>query len=150
MATEITREEWLEETERLCPSDRAFDAYVALEEEICENTDLEVSYTSVSRGKSDYATFSAFAGKCLVSQMYKGQCQLNFRWKGTMVGLSEEGKETLEAAYEKFRISLNGKEGKGWETVKVLRLGEAHVQEAVVELAGEVVAVVNECTAGAK
>ena len=148
--TKITREQWLEETERLCPSDRAYDAYVALEEEICQNTDLDVTYMSVSRGKSDYATFSAFAGKCAVTQMYKGQCQLNWRWKGTMPGLTEEGKTKLEEVYEEFRITLDGKEGKGWETVKVLRLGEDKVRDAVIKLSAELVKVVAACTAEAK
>ncbi len=146
MPTEITREQWLEETERLCPSDRAYDAYVELEEQICENTDLDVSYMSVSRGKSDYATFSAFIGKCAVAQMYKGQCQLNWRWKGTMPGLTEEGNSRLEEAYETFRTTLNGVEGKGWETVKVLRLGEDNVRDAVLALSTEIVEVVNACT----
>jgi len=123
---------------------------VALEEEICENTDLDVSYMSVSRGKSDYATFSAFIGKCAVTQMYKGQCQLNWRWKGTMPGLTEEANESLIAAYEEFRTTLNGVEGKGWETVKVLRLGEDEVKEAVLKLSAEIVGIVKACTADAK
>ena len=148
--TEITREQWLEETERLCPSDRAYDAYVALEEVICADTDLDVSYMSVSRGKSDYCTFSAFIGKCAVSQMYKGQCQLNWRWKGTMPGLTEEANDNLVEAFEEFRTTLNGVEGKGWETVKVLRLGEVNVQEAVVKLSEKIVAIVKACTADAK
>lgn len=150
MATEITREQWLEETERLCPSDQAYDAYVAVEEEIVENTDLDVSYMSVSRGKSDYCTFSAFKGKFAVTQMYKGQCQLNWRWKGKMPGLTEEKEEEVVAAFEEFRTTLNGKEGKGWETVKVLRLGEDTVKEAVVKLSAVLVDAVASCTADAK
>jgi len=117
--TEITREQWIEETERLCPSDRAFDAYVALEEVMCADTDLDVSYMSVSRGKSDYCTFSA-------------------------------ANESLIEAFEEFRTTLNGVEGKGWETVKVLRLGEETVQEAVVKLAEKIVPIVKACTADAK
>lgn len=140
--TEITREQWVQETERLCPSDRAFDAYVALEQEIVEQTDLDISYMSVSRGKSDYATFAASAGKCAVAQMYKGQCQLNWRWKGTMAGLSDEAKDQIDVAYETFRSTLDGKEDKGWETVKVLRLGEENVKDAVIKVAQELVQVV--------
>lgn len=140
--TEITREQWVQETERLCPSDRAFDAYVALEQEIVEQTDLDISYMSVSRGKSDYATFAASAGKCAVAQMYKGQCQLNWRWKGTMAGLTDEAKEEIDVAYENFRSTLDGKEDKGWETVKVLRLGEDNVKDAVIKVAQDLVQVV--------
>ena len=51
MATEITREEWDRETERLCPSGQAYSAYLALEQFIVEDTDLSVTYESVSRGK---------------------------------------------------------------------------------------------------
>ena len=144
MAEEITREQWVQETARLCPSDRAFDAYVALEQTIVNETDLEVSYTMVSRGKSDYATFSAGAGKCAVSQMYKGQCQLNWRWKGKYTGVSEEGISQLEAAFEKFRETLDGVEGKGWETVKVLRLGEEVVHEAVKTVADDLTTILSD------
>lgn len=140
--TEITREQWVQETERLCPSDRAYDAYVALEEEIVEHTDLDITYLSVSRGKSDYATFAGSAGKCAVVQMYKGQCQLNWRWKGTMAGLTDEAKEQIDNAYETFRSTLDGKEDKGWETVKVLRLGEENVRDAVIKVSEELVGVV--------
>ncbi len=44
--------------------------------------------------------------------------------------------------YEEFRETLSGKEGKGWETVKVLRLGEENVQEAVKKLADGLTAIV--------
>ena len=144
--TEITREQWVEETERLCPSDQAFEAYVALEEEIVKQTDLDISYLSVSRGKSDYATFAASAGKFAVTQMYKGQCQLNWRYKGTMSGLTEEAREEVDSAYENFRSTLEGKEDKGWETVKVLRLGEEAVKDAVVKVAEDLVGVIKKYT----
>ena len=32
---DVTREDWVQETERLCPSSLAFNAYVELEEMIC-------------------------------------------------------------------------------------------------------------------
>jgi hypothetical protein len=142
-ATEITREQWERETERLCPSGQAFNAYVGLEQFIVENTSLKCTYTSVTRGKSDYATFYASAGDhCAVIQVYKGQCQLNWRRKPKISGLDEEGHERAHEIYEEFRMSLNGKEGKGWETVKVLRLGEDEVQEAVKKLADDLTSVV--------
>ena len=43
---DITREDWVQETERLCPSSLAFNAYVELEEMIVADTDL-ASPTSV-------------------------------------------------------------------------------------------------------
>ena len=142
MASEITREEWDRETERLCPSGQAYSAYVALEQFIVEDTDLTVTYESVPRGKSDYATFHAFTGDCSVAQVYKGQCQLNWKLKSKTSGLTEEQRELITEAYEVFRTKLEGKEGKGWETVKVLRLGEDNVQEAVKTIAGELCEIV--------
>ena len=136
-AIEITREDWARETERLCPSGLAYSAYVALEQFIVDNTDLNVTYESVQRGKSAYATFHATAGpKLSIAQVYKGQCQLNWKVKPKIAGLSEEEKEKVDLAFEEFRESLEGKEGKGWETVKVLRLGEDNVLEAVKKVAG--------------
>lgn len=138
MATDITREQWAQETERLCPSGLAYSAYTELEQFIVEETDLNVTYQSVSRGKSDYATFHATAGdKLSVAQVYKGQCQLNWKVKPKITGLSSEEQEKVHQAYEEFRETLNGKEGKGWETVKILRLGEENVQEAVKKVAEE-------------
>ena len=143
MATEITREQWERETERLCPSARAFNAYVELEQFIVENTALKCTYTSVTRGKSDYATFYASAGdSCSVIQVYKGQCQLNWRMKPKIAGLNEEEREQAHSVYESFRTSLDGKEGKGWETVKVLRLGEETVHDAVKKLADDLTDIV--------
>jgi len=143
MSVEITREQWERETERLCPSAQAFNAYLALEQFIAENTDLKYTYNSVTRGKSDYATFHGTAGeKCSVIQVYKGQCQLNWRWKPKIAGLSEEERGRVDEVYEEFRASLEGKEGKGWETVKVLRLGEENVQEAVKKVADGLVDII--------
>ncbi|MFT5302778.1 MAG: hypothetical protein ACI87E_001252 [Mariniblastus sp.] len=142
-ATEISREQWERETERLCPSGQAFNAYLGLEQFIVENTDLTCAYTSVTRGKSDYATFYASAGdKLAVIQVYKGQCQLNWRMKPKMASLTEEEHAECHNIYEEFRMSLTGKEGKGWETVKVLRLGEDEVQEAVKKLADNLLNVI--------
>jgi hypothetical protein len=142
-ATEITREQWDRETERLCPSARAYNAYLELEQFIVENTDLTCTYTSVTRGKSDYATFYASAGNhCSVIQVYKGQCQLNWRMKPKITGLNEEEHVQVGEIYEEFRETLTGKEGKGWETVKVLRLGEETVQEAVKKLADGLTAII--------
>lgn len=144
MATEITRDDWARETERLCPSGLAYSAYVALERFIVEDTDLNVTYESVSRGKSDYATFHATAGeKFSIAQVYKGQCQLNWKVKPKIAGLSEEDRERVNQAYQLFREALDGKEGKGWETVKVLRLGEETVQEAVKKVADELGEIMN-------
>lgn len=143
MAEDITREQWERETERLCPSGQAYNAYVELEQFIVDNTDLTCTYKSVTRGKSDYATFHATAGaQCSVMQVYKGQCQLNWRWKPKITGLSEEEREEVNVVYEAFRAELTGKEGKGWETVKVLRLGEESVQEAVKKVADGLVGII--------
>ncbi|MDG1874167.1 MAG: hypothetical protein P8J27_09660 [Mariniblastus sp.] len=140
---EITREQWERETERLCPSPQAYSAYVDLERFIAENTDLTCTYKSVPRGKSDYATFHGTAGsQCSVIQVYKGQCQLNWRWKNKISGLNEEEREQVNVVYEAFRDALDGKEGKGWETVKVLRLGEETVQEAVKKVADDLVGII--------
>ena len=140
---EITREQWERETERLCPSPQAYNAYVELEQFITENTDLTCTYKSVPRGKSDYATFLATAGpQCTVIQVYKGQCQLNWRWKLKVAGLNEEERSQVDEVYETFRETLNGKEGKGWETVKVLRLGEENVHEAVKKVADDLVGII--------
>ena len=143
MATEITREQWERETERLCPSESAYNTYVGVEQFIVENTDLKCTYTCVSRGKSDYCTFTATAGeKCSILQAYKGQLQLNWRWKLKIAGLTEEERERVNEIYEEFRISLDGKEGKGWETVKVLRLGEERVHEAIKKVADDLVEII--------
>lgn len=142
MATDITREQWEMETERLCPSGLAFSAYVELEQFITDNTDLNCTYQSVQRGKSAYATFLACAGDVPVCQVYKGQCQLNWRYKLKIAGLSEEERSSVDEVFEEFRLTLNGKENKGWETVKVLRLGEDKVQEAVKILADQLCEIV--------
>jgi hypothetical protein len=137
MAVDITREQWELETERLCPSALAFNAYNELEQFVVENTDLTCTYQSVPRGKSDYATFLAQAGPCNVIQVYKGQCQLNWRWKLKIKDITEEERERVDEIFEEFRVTLNGKEDKGWETVKVLRLGEENVHQAVKVLADQ-------------
>jgi hypothetical protein len=143
-AIEITREDWARETERLCPSGLAYSAYVALEQFIVEDTDLKVTYESVQRGKSAYATFHATAGEKLsIAQVYKGQCQLNWKVKPNIAGLSEVGKGKVEQAFDAFRETLDGKEGKGWETVKVLRLGEETVLEAVKKVAEDLCDIFN-------
>ena len=144
MATEITREDWARETERLCPSGLAYSAYVAIETFIVEDTDLNVSYESVPRGKSDYATFHATVGeKFSIAQVYKGICQLNWKMKGKVSGLSDEDRERIDEVYDEFRTTLEGKEGKGWETVKVLRLGEENVQEAIKKVASDLGEIMN-------
>lgn len=144
MATEISREQWEQETERLCPSEQAHSAYVELEQFIVEATDLEVSYQKVARGKTDYATFLASVdGKCEIAQVYKGKCQLNWKMKSKVAGISDEQREQIEQAYEQFRVALDGKEGKGWETVRVLRLGEENVQQAVKKIAEDLTDIVS-------
>ena len=130
------------ETERLCPSALAYNAYNDLEKFIVENTDLKCTYQSVSRGKSDYATFLGQAGNVNVIQVYKGQCQLNWRWKLKVPGTTEEERAQVDEIFEEFRLALNGKEDKGWETVKVLRLGEENVQEAVQVVAEKLMAII--------
>jgi hypothetical protein len=141
-SVEITREQWETETERLCPSALAFNAYADLERYIAENTDLNCSYQMVPRGKSSYATFLGTAGNCNVIQVYKGQCQLNWRWKLKVPGTNEEERARVDEIFEEFRVTLNGKENKGWETVKVLRLGEEKVQEAVKVLADQLMEII--------
>ena len=139
---EITREDWVQETERLCPSALAYNAYVELEEMIVADTDLSVTYKRVPRGKSSYATFQANAGTHLhVIQVYKGQCQLHMRVNPKLTGASDEDREMLLAAYEDFRTTLDGKEGKGWETVKIIRTGEEKVHDAIRKLAAELTSV---------
>ena len=59
-----------------------------------------------------------------------------------LTGATDEDRELLLAAYEDFRTELNGKEGKGWETVKVIRMGEEKVHDAIRKLAGELNSVV--------
>ncbi len=141
---DITREDWVQETERLCPSALAYNAYVELEEMIVADTDLAVTYKRVPRGKSSYATFQANAGNQLhVIQVYKGQCQLHMRVNPKLTGVSEEEREILLAAYEDFRATLDGKEGKGWETVKVIRKGEEKVHDAIRKLASELTSVID-------
>ncbi len=144
MATEITRDDWARETERLCPSGLAYNAYVAIEQFIVEDTDLTVTYESVSRGKSDYATFTATVGdKLNIAQVYKGQCQLNWKPKANISGLSDEDRERVDQAYDAFREALEGKAGKGWETVKVLRLGEVAVQDAIKKVSEDLGGIMN-------
>jgi len=140
---DVTREDWVQETERLCPSSLAFNAYVDLEEMIVSETDLDVTYKRVPRGKSSYCTFQANAGTQLhVIQIYKGQCQLHMRVNPKLTGMNDEERETLLAAYEEFRTELNGTEGKGWETTKVIRTGEEKVHEAIQKLAASLTEVV--------
>ena len=67
---------------------------------------------------------------------------MNWRRKPKITGLNEEEHELVGEIYEEFRETLSGKEGKGWETVKVLRLGEENVQEAVKKLADGLTAIV--------
>ena len=144
MATDITREQWELETERLCPSGLAFNAYLELEQFIVENTDLTCSYQSVQRGKSAYATFLASAGDCQICQIYKGQCQLNWRWKPKISGITDEERERVDEIFEEFRVALDGKENKGWETVKVLKVGEENVADAVKNLADQLCEIVDQ------
>lgn len=144
MATDITREQWEVETERLCPSGLAFNAYLELEQFIVENTDLTCSYQSVQRGKSAYATFLATAGDCHICQIYKGQCQLNWRWKPKISGITDEERERVDEIFEEFRVALDGKENKGWETVKVLKVGEENVADAVKKLADQLCEIVDQ------
>jgi hypothetical protein len=114
MASDITREQWEEETERLCPSGQAYHAYVDLEQFIVEATDLNVTYQKVARGKTDYATFLATAGdKCSIAQVYKGKCQLNWKLKSKVPGISDEQREQIDQAYEEFRVALDGQERLG-------------------------------------
>ena len=67
---------------------------------------------------------------------------MNWRWKAKVAGLNEEERAKVDVAYEAFRAALDGKEGKGWETVKVLRLGEENVHEAVKKVADELVGII--------
>lgn len=144
MAEKISREQWVNETERLCPSALAFNAYVELEELIVEETDLTVKYKMVPRGKSSYATCYASAGKQLnIMQCYKGQCQLNWRPNPKLSNVTDEEKELVASIYEEFRETLGGKEGKGWETVKVLTVGEDVVHDAVRKVASDLMAVIS-------
>lgn len=144
MTTEITRDDWARETERLCPSGLAYNAYVAIERFIVDDTDLSVTYESVPRGKSEYATFHATVGdKLSIAQVYKGICQLNWKPKAKISGLSDEDKTRVDLAYAEFRETLEGKEGKGWETVKVLRLGEETVQDAIKKVAADLSGIMN-------
>ncbi len=139
MATEITREQWAIETERLCPSTQAFTAYEQLERSVAEETDLDCTYFCVPRGQSDYCTFTgSVAGRIDIIQVYKGICQLNWRWKPKIPGLNEEQHSEINRIMDEFRSELNGKEGKGWETVKVLRLGIDNVQDAIKKVAAGV------------
>ena len=62
--------------------------------------------------------------------------------KPKISGLNEEEHVQVGEIYEEFRATLTGKEGKGWETVKVLRLGEESVQEAVKKLADGLTAII--------
>ena len=139
MATEISRDEWATETERLCPSAQAFTAYEQLERLVSEETEMDCSYKCVPRGQSDYCTFKgSVAGRIDIIQVYKGICQLNWRWKSKIPGLSEEQHGEINRIMDEFREGLNGKEGKGWETVKVLRLGVDNVQDAIKKVAADV------------
>jgi hypothetical protein len=145
---DVTREEWAEETERLCPSSLA---YSDLEEMIVNETDLSVTYKRVPRGKSSYCTFQANAGSHLhVIQVYKGQCQLHMRVNPKLTNVTDEDRELLLQAYEDFRTTLNGKEGKGWETVKVIRMGEEKVHDAIRKLASELIEVLGDDAKPAK
>jgi hypothetical protein len=140
---DVTREDWMQETERLCPSSLAFNAYADLEEMIVSETELTCTYKRVPRGKSSYCTFQANAGTQLhVIQVYKGQCQLHMRVNPKLTGVTDEERELLLAAYEEFRTELNGCEGKGWETVKVILMGEEKVHDAIRKLASDLIAVV--------
>ena len=139
MAAEpVTREQWAKETEKLCPSSQAFDAYEQLEQMIDQETDIVCDYQRVQRGQNAYCTFSGKASGIDIIQVYKGICQLNWRCKPKPGGLSEEQSAEMEQAFEEFRQTLNGKEGKGWETVKVLRLGIENVEDAIKKVAATV------------
>lgn len=136
MSTDITRDDWAIESERLCPSSQAFSAYEQIERMVAEETELVCIYKKVPRGQSSYCTFTgAAAGKVPLIQVYKGICQLNWRWKPKITGLNEEQHAEVNSFMEAMRVELNGKEGKGWETIKVLRLGIDNVEESIKKAA---------------
>jgi hypothetical protein len=139
MSAEVTRDQWATETERMCPSMQAFNAYEQLERTASEETDLDCSYTLASRGQSSYCTFTgSVAGRINIIQVYKGICQLNWRWKPKIPGLTDEQHAEVNRVLDEFRASLDGKEGKGWETVKVLRLGVDTVEEALKKVVTDI------------
>ena len=139
MSAEVTRDQWATETERLCPSMQAFNAYEQLERTVSEETELNCAYTLAARGQSSYCTFTGSVdGRINIIQVYKGICQLNWRWKPKIPGLSDEQHAEVNRVMDEFRMSLNGKEGKGWETIKVLRLGLDNVEDAIKKVANDI------------
>ncbi len=131
---EVTRDQWAKETEKLCPSTQAFTAYEQLEQMVTEETQINCGYQRVQRGQNAYCTFSGKHAGMDIIQVYKGICQLNWRCKPKIPGITEEQHEELNQAFEDFRTSLGGKEGKGWETIKVLRHGTETVEDVIRKL----------------
>ena len=142
---EIPRSDWLAETQQLCPSDAAIDAYVALERYVVEKTPLLATYRRNKHGKSHFATFCGSAlGQCNVIQIYKGRCWLNWKWTPDKSARPAKQVESINRAFEQLRFSLDGSKTKGWEQVKVVRLGLDRVKSALLKASVDLVAALND------
>jgi hypothetical protein len=137
---EISRAEWLAETQRLCPSDPAFDAYVALERFVVEKTPLLPTYRRNQHGKSQFATFSGSAsGRCSVIQIYNGRCWLHWKWSPGKSGRPAKQVESVNRVFEELRLALDGSKTKSSEQIKVVRLGLDRVKAALLKASVDLV-----------
>lgn len=138
----VTRDEWLKEMSNLSPSDKAFEAYVELEEFVVGHTALTATYRRNKRGQSHYATFNGSVdGHCSVSQILAGRCELIWKWKKSIRGITPDQHLAINETLDRFRLSLDGSKLKSWEQVKVLRLGKTRVKDALAVAANELVAI---------
>ena len=138
----IARDQWVEETRTLSASEEAFKAYVELERFVVDHTDLIGTYRRNTKGESHYATFNGSAqGKCSIIQMFNGRCELIWKWRKAIPGMSSEQHREINEAMDRFRESLDGSPEKSWEQVKVLTLGVPRVQESLRSVAAEVLEV---------
>lgn len=141
---DISRDEWLKEIETKSPSDQAYEAYVKLERFVIERTDLLGTYRRNTGGQSHHATFNGSAmGHCSVIQILAGRCELMWKWKKAIPGMTMEQHAEINNALDRFRKSLGGSKEKSWEHVNVLRLGVSQVQEALRVVSGEVLGIMN-------
>lgn len=138
----IPRDEWLTEMAKLSPSTAAFEAYVELEEFVVDSTELTATYRRNKRGQSHYATFNrSVDGHCSVVQIFGGHCELIWKWKKAVPGITPDQHHAINEVFDQFRLSLDGSKKVSWEHVKVLRLGTSRVKEALALAANELVTI---------
>jgi len=76
--------------------------------------------------------------------MYAGQCELIWKWRKEIPGMSSEQHRKINDAFDRCRESLDGSPDKSWERVNVLAMGVPRVQEALRVLSNTLLEVMSE------